>query len=76
MRVGLTIFQTDRVMNPVALAVAAEERGFHALYLPEHTHIPLTAPRPGPAAGDEYPRTLDPFVSLAAACADAYAKHL
>jgi len=66
-RIGLTIFQTDRVIGPVALAVAAEERGFHALYLPEHTHIPLSADRPGLAAGDEYPRTLDPFVALAAA---------
>lgn len=72
MPIGLTICQTDRVIDPVTLAVAAEERGFHALYLPEHTHIPLAARRPGLAAGDEYPRTLDPFIALA----DAYAKHL
>jgi len=55
----------------VALAIEAEARGFHSLYVPEHTHIP-TSRRTPPPTGDavlaeEYKRTLDPYVALAAA---------
>src|SRR6476646_10095488 len=49
-QIGLTMFATDRTMDPVALAREAEARGFHSLYLPEHTHIPVsrrTRPPPG-----------------------------
>lgn len=71
MEIGVTIHATDRTMDPVALAVAAEERGFASLYLPEHTHIP-TSRRTPPPTGDaelaeEYLRSLDPWVALAAA---------
>jgi probable F420-dependent oxidoreductase len=71
MKIGLTMFATDRSMNPIDLARAAEERGFYSLYVPEHTHIP-TSRRTPPPTGDaelpeEYRRTLDPFVALAAA---------
>jgi probable F420-dependent oxidoreductase len=73
MRVGVTIFATDRSMNLVELAREAEARGFHSLYVPEHTHIP-TSRRTPPPTGDEvlpeeYKRTLDPYVALAAAAA-------
>lgn len=73
MRVGVTIFATDRSMSPVELAREAEVRGFHSLYVPEHTHIP-TSRRTPPPTGDavlpeEYKRTLDPYVALAAAAA-------
>ena len=45
MRLGITAFLTDRDMTPAALAQAVEEAGFDALYLPEHTHLPVgTAP--------------------------------
>jgi probable F420-dependent oxidoreductase len=72
-RIGVTIFATDRSMSPVELAVEAEKRGFHSLYVPEHTHIP-TSRRTPPPTGDavlaeEYKRTLDPCVALAAAAA-------
>ena len=40
MKIGLTMFATDQAIPPAELARAAEERGFHSLYLPEHTHIP------------------------------------
>lgn len=49
MRLGVTMFATDRTMPPHELAVAAEERGFASLYLPEHTHIPVARITPSPA---------------------------
>jgi len=55
------------------LAVAAEERGFHSLYIPEHTHIPVSRETPAATGTDElddgYLRTLDPLVALSAAAA-------
>ena len=73
MRYGLTMFATDVSMATDDLAVEAEARGFGSLYLPEHTHIP-TSRRTPPPTGDptlaeEYKRTVDPFVALAAAAA-------
>jgi probable F420-dependent oxidoreductase len=70
MRFGLTTFLTDRSIGPIELARAAEERGLDSLYLPEHTHIPVSRASPWPGGGDlpeEYKRTLDPFVALTAA---------
>jgi probable F420-dependent oxidoreductase len=72
-QIGLTMFATDRTMDPVDLAREAEARGFHSLYLPEHTHIPVSR-RTAPPTGDdtlrdEYKRTLDPFVALSGAAA-------
>jgi probable F420-dependent oxidoreductase len=72
-RVGITMFMTDQSIGPVDLARAVEERGFSSLYLPEHTHIPVSRRTPAPTGdeqlADEYRRTLDPFVALAAAAA-------
>jgi len=60
-------------MSPVELAREAEARGFSSLYLPEHTHIPTSRRTPPPTGeatlAEEYRRTLDPFVALAAAAA-------
>ena len=71
MRVGITVFLTDRTIDPVTLAREAEARGFASLYFPEHTHIPvsrITAPPTGDEELDEeYKRTLDPLVAIAAA---------
>jgi len=70
-RIGLTIFATDLTVGPAALAAAAEARGFASLYVPEHTHIPAARTTPPPSGddvlADEYRRTLDPMVALAAA---------
>lgn len=70
MRLGITMFATDVSMDVVCLARAAEERGLHSLYLPEHTHIPVSRRTPAPTGdaelAEEYRRTLDPFVALAA----------
>jgi len=72
-RHGITIFATDRSMDVVALAREVEARGFDSLYLPEHTHIPISRFTPPPTGEaelpEEYKRTLDPFVALAAAAA-------
>jgi probable F420-dependent oxidoreductase len=72
-RIGVTIFSTDQAIEPARLAREAEERGFHSLYIPEHTHIPTRRSTPPPTGDPELPeqysRTLDPFVALAAAAA-------
>jgi probable F420-dependent oxidoreductase len=73
MRHGIVLFTSDRGIAPAQLAVAAEERGFATLYVPEHTHIPVRReaahPRTGDATlpDDRYLRTLDPWVVLATA---------
>ena len=71
MRLGVTMFPTDRSMDIRDLARAAEERGFSSLYVPEHTHIPTSRATPAPTGDAELPdmyrRTLDPFVALTAA---------
>jgi probable F420-dependent oxidoreductase len=73
MDIGLTLFTTDQALSPVDLAREAELRGFRSLYVPEHTHIPTSRLTPPPTGDDvlpdEYKRTLDPFVALAAAAA-------
>jgi probable F420-dependent oxidoreductase len=71
MRLGITAFLTDRDMAPAALAGAVEELGFDALYLPEHTHLPVRADVPPALVEgvrlDDYQRGLDPLVALATA---------
>jgi probable F420-dependent oxidoreductase len=67
---GITIFLTDTSIGPVELAREVEARGFESLWVPEHTHIPVSRKTPYPAGEplpQEYFRTYDPFVALAAA---------
>jgi probable F420-dependent oxidoreductase len=70
---GVTIHATDLAMSPVELAREAEARGFTSLFVPEHTHIPVSrrtpAPTGTPELGEEYKRSLDPYVALGAAAA-------
>jgi len=67
------MFATDRTIDVASLAREAEARGFHSLYIPEHTHIPTSRRTPPPTGGDtlaeEYKRTLDPLIALSAAAA-------
>lgn len=74
MRLGITMFATDVSMDVVELAREAQAHGFYSLYVPEHTHIPTSRTTPPPTGDavlpEEYKRTLDPFVALAA-CAQA-----
>jgi probable F420-dependent oxidoreductase len=70
MRFGISTFVTDEGIGPAELGSAVEERGFDALFLAEHTHIPTSRESPYPGGGElprMYYRTLDPFVSLTAA---------
>lgn len=71
MKIGVTIHATDKAMSPVELAREAEARGFHSIYIPEHTHIPTSRRTPAPTGsdvlGEEYLRSPDPYVTLAAA---------
>jgi probable F420-dependent oxidoreductase len=71
-RCGIIIFPTDQTIQPVELALAVEERGLDALFLPEHTHMPVgsTSPfMPDGVVPEFYKRTYDPFVALAACAA-------
>jgi len=70
MHIGVCMFNTDYAIRIEELARAAEERGFESLWVPEHTHIPVSRKTPFPGGGElprEYKHTLDPFVALAAA---------
>jgi probable F420-dependent oxidoreductase len=75
MRLGLMIFPTDRGIQPMELAREAESRGFDSLWFPEHSHIPVSRRTPwggragAPPLPEEYWRTHDQFVALAAAAA-------
>src|SRR5271166_3401781 len=72
---GLVLFTSDRGISPAAAAKLADDHGFHTFYVPEHTHIPVKREAAHPTTGDaslpddRYMRTLDPWVSLGAACA-------
>lgn len=65
------MFATDVSMTVSDLAIEAENRGLCSLYIPEHTHIPTSRRTPAPTGdielAEEYRRTVDPFVALAAA---------
>src|ERR1700754_757661 len=72
MKIGISTFVTDDGIDPVSLARAIEERGFDSLVIAEHTHIPASRESAYPMGGELpsiYYKTLDPFVTLAAAAA-------
>jgi probable F420-dependent oxidoreductase len=72
MKFGISTFVTDDTIDTVTLAQAIEERDFDALAIAEHTHIPASRESAYPLGGELpniYYRTLDPFVTLAAAAA-------
>jgi probable F420-dependent oxidoreductase len=72
MKFGIATFVNDDTIDTVSLARAIEERGFASLVIAEHTHIPASRESPYPQGGELpsiYYRTLDPFVTLAAAAA-------
>jgi probable F420-dependent oxidoreductase len=72
MKFGISTFVTDDGIDPVSLAQAIEERDFASLVIAEHTHIPASRKSAYPTGGELpsiYYKTLDPFVTLAAAAA-------
>lgn len=72
MKFGISTFVNDDTIDTISLARAIEERGFASLIIAEHTHIPASRESAYPLGGELpsiYYRTLDPFVTLAAAAA-------
>jgi probable F420-dependent oxidoreductase len=72
MDLGVCYFPTDYGIDMSELGRALEERGFKSLFVPEHTHIPLSRRTPFPGGGElpkRYSHTHDPFVALSFAAA-------
>jgi probable F420-dependent oxidoreductase len=72
MKIGGVMFFTEYSMMPAALGVAMEERGFESLWVPEHSHIPLSRLSPYPSGGPlmrPYYDIMDPFLVLNSAAA-------
>ena len=72
MKVGVFYFPVDYGIDIAELARALEDRGFDSLFVPEHTHIPVSRKTPFPGGGElpkRYSHTHDPFVALAFAAA-------
>lgn len=72
MHIGVFQFSTDYSIRIDELAREAEQRGFESLFVPEHTHIPVSRRTPFPGGTElpkEYSHTHDPFVALMAAAA-------
>ncbi len=70
MKYGFTYFPTPDSARPDRVAVEAERLGFEAMFVPEHSHMPVDTPWPfGPEVPMMYKSILDPFVSLGAAAA-------
>jgi probable F420-dependent oxidoreductase len=70
MKFGISMFFTDYSIHPAELAVAAERRCFESLWVPEHSHIPvtpLTPARDQPGLPAMYYDVVDPFVALSMA---------
>ena len=75
MKVGAMLFPTDRSIQPIEFGEALEERGFHSVWFPEHSHIPTSrrtpwGGRPGaPPLPEMYWRTHDQLIGLTAIAA-------
>lgn len=72
MEFGVTMFVTDYSISATEFAVAVEERGFDALSVPDHTHIPADRESSFTRGGNlppDYSHNLDMFATLTAAAA-------
>ncbi|MEV5572241.1 LLM class F420-dependent oxidoreductase [Spirillospora sp. NPDC052269] len=72
MRIGVHSLMSDEGVRPDRLARALEERGFDAMFVPEHSHLPVRTEIPYPMGGPvprPYFRIYDPFVALSMAAA-------
>lgn len=74
-RFGVSLMSADTAIRPDVLAREAEARGFESMWLPEHSHIPISreSPWPGSLSGEplpeEYARLHDAVVALSMAAA-------
>jgi probable F420-dependent oxidoreductase len=72
MLAGVYYFPTDYGIDISELARALEDRGYDALFVCEHTHIPTSRKTPFPGGEPlpkKYSHTHDPFVALSFAAA-------
>jgi probable F420-dependent oxidoreductase len=72
LRYAITMVATDCGLGIADIARAVEERGLDGLWVPDHTHIPVSRQTPYPLGGDlpeRYLHLLDPLTSLAMAAA-------
>ena len=71
MEVGVSYVPTCNAIAPPQLAVAVEERGLDALFVPEHTHVPVyeSEPWPAQAFAEQYRNMFDNMIALTAAAA-------
>ena len=70
MKFGVVSYNTEYGIRPDVVAREAEARGYESLWLPEHTHIPVSRESAFPLGGElpeAYKHFMDPFVSLTAA---------
>ena len=70
MKFGYVSMNSAAGINAAILARELEERGYESMWVPEHTHIPVSRVSPFPS-GEELPpgyyHMMNPFASLAAA---------
>jgi probable F420-dependent oxidoreductase len=72
MKIGAVMFFTAYSMGPAELGRALEERGLESLWVPEHSHIPLSRRSQYPSGGGlirPYYDIMDPFLVLNTAAA-------
>src|SRR3974377_1427288 len=69
MLIGVNLILGDHTLPMAAVAPMVEEHELDALFIGEHTHIPVATVHPGHPKGlpEFYKRFLDPFVQLAVA---------
>lgn len=71
MEVGVSYVPTWNAIHPAQMAVAVEERGLDALFVPEHTHVPVheSVPWPPQAFAEQYRNMFDNMIALSTAAA-------
>jgi alkanesulfonate monooxygenase SsuD/methylene tetrahydromethanopterin reductase-like flavin-dependent oxidoreductase (luciferase family) len=72
MQFGAAMFFTDYSRGPGELGLALEQRGLESLWVPEHSHVPVSRATPFPSGGGlrkAYYDIMDPFVVLTAVAA-------
>lgn len=75
MKIGAMLFPTDTSIQPIEFGEALEERGFHSVWFPEHSLIPVSRETPwggregAPPLPEWYWRTHDQLIALTAIAA-------
>jgi probable F420-dependent oxidoreductase len=72
MKVGVQVRATDRSVDLLWIARELEARGFESIFLPEHTHVPVSRSSQHPGGEtlmDAAKRGLDPLIALTAVAA-------